>query len=77
MLDIKLIRSNPDMVKAAMKTRNMDADALIDQVLEIDVKMCIRDSPDVNQRIALFKIQIVQQKDAVQKMLHRNSLHGD
>ena len=38
MLDIKLIRSNPDMVKAAMKTRNMDADALIDQVLEIDVR---------------------------------------
>ena len=38
MLDIKVIRNNPDMVKAAMKTRNMDADALIDEMLQIDVE---------------------------------------
>ncbi len=38
MLDIKGIRNNPDMVKAAMKTRNMDADALIDEMLQIDVE---------------------------------------
>ena len=38
MLDIKLIRENPDMVKAAMKTRNKDLDAVIDEILEIDVK---------------------------------------
>lgn len=36
MLDIKVIRSNPERVKEAMKTRNMDADAMVDEVLEID-----------------------------------------
>ena len=38
MLDIKVIRENPDMVKAAMKTRNKDMDALVDEILEIDAK---------------------------------------
>ena len=38
MLDIKLIRENPEMVKAAMKTRNKDMDAVVDEVLEIDAK---------------------------------------
>ena len=36
MLDIKLIRENPEKVKAAMKTRNKDMDAVVDQILEID-----------------------------------------
>ena len=36
MLDIKVIRENPEKVKAAMKTRNKDMDALVDEVLEID-----------------------------------------
>lgn len=38
MLDIKIIRSNPDMVKAAMRRRNTDMDAVIDQLLSIDDK---------------------------------------
>lgn len=38
MLDIKLIREQPDMVKAAMKTRNKDMDALVDEIIEIDGK---------------------------------------
>lgn len=38
MLDIKVIRDDPNMVKAAMKTRNMDADQLIDDILKIDVE---------------------------------------
>ncbi|MDY5934174.1 MAG: serine--tRNA ligase [Oscillospiraceae bacterium] len=38
MLDIKLIRENPETVKAAMKTRNKDMDAVVDEVLEIDAK---------------------------------------
>ena len=38
MLDIKVIRNNPDAVKQAMKTRNMDADAIIDEILDIDVQ---------------------------------------
>ncbi len=36
MLDIKLIRSNPDYVKAGMKKRNKPMDEAIDKILEID-----------------------------------------
>ena len=39
MLDIKLIRDNPQKVKDAMKTRNKDVDALVDEILEIDKKV--------------------------------------
>lgn len=38
MLDIKIIRENPDRVKAALKTRNGDYDSYIDEILEIDEK---------------------------------------
>lgn len=38
MLDIKLIRENPEKVKAAMKNRNKDMDALVDEVIAIDVE---------------------------------------
>lgn len=36
MLDIRLIRDNPDAVKQAMRTRNKDMDALVDEVLDLD-----------------------------------------
>lgn len=36
MLDIKIIRENPDKVKEAMKTRNKNMDALVDEILDID-----------------------------------------
>lgn len=39
MLDIRLIRENPEKVKAAMKTRNKDMDALVDEILDIDKKV--------------------------------------
>ena len=38
MLDIKVIRTNPDLVKNALKTRNADLDSKIDEILEIDEK---------------------------------------
>ncbi len=38
MLDIKRIRSNPEEIKAAMKKRGKDMDAMVDQILEIDAK---------------------------------------
>ncbi len=38
MLDIKLIRENPEKVKAAMKSRNKDMDALVCEVLAIDAE---------------------------------------
>ncbi|WP_312695442.1 serine--tRNA ligase [Caproiciproducens sp.] len=36
MLDIKLIRSNPERVKAGAKKRCIDVDALVDDILKID-----------------------------------------
>ena len=38
MLDIKRIRENPDMVKTAMKNRNMDMDRVIDELIAVDAK---------------------------------------
>ena len=38
MVDIKLIRSDAAFVKAAVKKREMDLDAVIDEILEIDAK---------------------------------------
>ncbi|MGI5999351.1 MAG: serine--tRNA ligase [Lutispora sp.] len=38
MLDIKIIRSNPEMVKQAMRNRNMDFDAAIDRLVGIDAE---------------------------------------
>lgn len=38
MLDIKVIRQNPDLVKQAMRNRNNEMDATIDNILAIDEK---------------------------------------
>ncbi len=38
MLDIKLIRTNPDLVKANIKKREMNLDHIVDEILDIDAK---------------------------------------
>lgn len=38
MIDIKLIRENPQKIKDGAKKKNFDADKMIDDILEIDVK---------------------------------------
>lgn len=38
MLDIKLVRSDPDLVKAGIRKRDMDLDAVVDEILDIDVR---------------------------------------
>lgn len=38
MLDIKLVRTQPELVKQAMRNRNKDMDALIDQVIALDAE---------------------------------------
>lgn len=38
MLDIKLIRTNPDLVKANIKKREMNLDHTVDEILDIDAK---------------------------------------
>ena len=36
MLDIKKIKENPDAVKAGLKAKEVDCDAVIDRILELD-----------------------------------------
>lgn len=38
MLDIKRIRENPEKVKEAVRSRNMNLDAEVDELIEIDKK---------------------------------------
>ena len=37
MLDIKKIKENPEAVKAGLKAKEVDCDAIVDQILELDV----------------------------------------
>ena len=39
MLDIKRIKENPDAVKAGMRAKEVDCDAIIDRILELDVQV--------------------------------------
>ena len=39
MLDIKKIKENPDAVKAGLKAKEVDCDATVDRILELDVKI--------------------------------------
>ena len=38
MLDIKKIKENPDAVKAGLKAKEVDCDAIVDKILELDVQ---------------------------------------
>mgnify|MGYP003291876783 CR=1 FL=1 len=39
MLDIKKIKENPDAVKAGLRAKEVDCDAIIDRILELDVQV--------------------------------------
>ena len=39
MLDIRKIKENPDAVKAGLKAKEVDCDAVVDQILELDAKI--------------------------------------
>ena len=39
MLDIRKIKENPDAVKAGMKAKEVDCDAIIDKILELDIQV--------------------------------------
>lgn len=52
MLDIKLIRSNPEQVKAAAKKREFDADQMIEEILKIDTQR-----REVTGRVEAMKAQ--------------------
>ncbi len=67
MLDIKVIRENPQSVKDAMKTRNKDMDALVDEVLAIDVK---------RRELTLKNDQLKQEQNAASKDIPRIKKEG-
>ncbi|MBQ6624276.1 MAG: serine--tRNA ligase [Clostridia bacterium] len=76
MLDIKVIRENPEKVKAAMKTRNKDMDSFVDEVLEIDKKrreiMTKNDSLKQEQNQASKKIpQIKKEGGDISEIMQR------
>ena len=39
MLDIKKIKEDPDGVKAGLKAKEVDCDAVVDQILQLDVQI--------------------------------------
>ena len=39
MIDIKRIKENPEAIKAGMKAKEVDCDATIDRILELDVQV--------------------------------------
>ena len=39
MLDIKRIKENPDAIKAGLKAKEVDCDAIVDRILELDVEV--------------------------------------
>ena len=39
MLDIRKIKENPEAVKAGLRAKEVDCDAVIDQILELDVQV--------------------------------------
>ena len=39
MLDIRKIKENPDAVKAGLKAKEVDCDAIVDRILELDVRI--------------------------------------
>ena len=39
MLDIKKIKENPEAIKAGMKAKEVDCDAIVDKILELDVQV--------------------------------------
>ena len=39
MLDIKRIKENPEAVKAGLRAKEVDCDAIVDRILELDVQV--------------------------------------
>ena len=49
MLDIRRIKENPDAVKAGLKAKEVDCDAIIDRILELDVQIrALKTSTETN-----------------------------
>ncbi len=79
MLDIRLIRENPENVKAAMRRRNKDMDELVDQVLALDVRrrelMAATDAMKQEQNVASRNIPRIKKEGGdIGEILERMNL---
>ena len=80
MIDIKLIRTNPDKIKADAKKRNYDADKTVDDILTIDAKRreitADVESMRAEQNVASKKIPQIKKSggDASELMAHMKSI---
>lgn len=68
MLDIKFIRENPDVVKAAMKSRNANMDVEIDEILRLD-----RVRRDLTAKVEAMKSE----QNAVTKKIPQMKKNGE
>lgn len=80
MLDIKLIRSNPEQIKAGAKKRCIDVDALVDDILKIDEERRVVtgkvESMKAEQNAATKQIPVLKKagQDASQLMTEMKTL---
>ena len=80
MIDIKLIRTDPDKIKADAKKRNYDADKTVDDILTIDAKRreitADVESMRAEQNVASKKIPQIKKSggDASELMAHMKSI---
>lgn len=68
MLDIRFIRKNPDVVKAAMKSRNANMDAEIDKIIQLD-----RARRDLTAKVEAMKSE----QNAVTKKIPEMKKNGE
>ncbi len=68
MLDIRFIRENPDVVKAAMKSRNANMDAEIDKIIQLD-----RARRDLTAKVEAMKSE----QNAVTKRIPEMKKNGE
>ena len=78
MLDIRKIKENPDAVKAGLKAKEVDCDAVIDRILELDVqirglKTASEGRTAQKNKIAKENGKLFGQKKGMEKKLYRNT----
>ena len=54
MLDIRRIKENPDAIKAGLKAKEVDCDAIVDRILELDVEIRALKTLKAQWRISEF-----------------------
>ena len=56
MLDIRKIKENPDAVKAGLKAKEVDCDAIVDKILELDVQVRALKTSSESKTAEMYKL---------------------